>query len=541
MRNVILTAIVLFLAAIGAGYCILWYSQANAMRNSVLYLIDQINTNEKIITYDSVEASGFPKQIVISIVNPHFKGRARALVRSLNGETAETVLPNLPKPPQPWVEEIALDGRIIMSVNNTADLYSFLIQGNWQNTSTIDGHNYTMRFKQNGDTSCTLQMQQGAGATGTLWNYRPALQGDEDLLKRLHVLDCRNNGLSIIDPFTQEILASLGSFHSSISADDAPKGTAIQFYYKTADLLVTTKGDEAFTRYAHELSPNFSYSTNFSAKGNQNTEIDMEFTGPTLMKDLMESPEIQIDLRTLDITNSLYTHHYKGTVKTSAQSLKGTITGKSRFTEACDKQLPTQMHSYVENLYNSQNPAFAPVVKAMHQYTVPQIDSIIYPAMFTLSPLGEITSTIDFVFESAPPYKYGIMKFNNFQVSAAPYGIKATGTVGINDRLPHTASLTVVCSNCPNIVDDIVAYSKRAQAATQYFSPALTATLADIAANKNAANNTLITLANPEDSTANGSSMSFNLTVDRNGKWSINGKNAAEILTMLTGKHPASQ
>ena len=75
MRRTLPLLLAVFLAVAAGGWCISWFAQAAEARKMVDQAIASLNEKQRYVTYDAIETSGFPFDVVVSIVKPHFSGR----------------------------------------------------------------------------------------------------------------------------------------------------------------------------------------------------------------------------------------------------------------------------------------------------------------------------------------------------------------------------------------------------------------------------------------------------------------------------------
>src|SRR5262249_22196896 len=120
MRNVFLVSVLMFLAVVAGGTTIIWYSQAASTKHAIEQAIARINEKQPYFPYDSIETYGFPSNVFVPLVRPHFKGRVDLLLKSLqeaaarNAATPATAaFQDMPQ----WNEDILLNGRITFGIN----------------------------------------------------------------------------------------------------------------------------------------------------------------------------------------------------------------------------------------------------------------------------------------------------------------------------------------------------------------------------------------------------------------------------------------
>lgn len=221
MRSVFAVAMLVFIAVAAAGYGITWYSQALALQRNIEHAVARINEKQPYITYEALSFSGFPADVKISIVNPHFKGRVDQLLQSLTADG---------KPRIAWDEDAALDGKITFGVNALSNLYLVNISGNWNEHAIIDGVSVFAIHQQSGESGCVLQLQRSMGLFDTLWDFGSLNALPHDL----RLLDCNGAAQSVIDGNSKQMLSSTGATrlyitNQTMAADPAQAAVAGQF------------------------------------------------------------------------------------------------------------------------------------------------------------------------------------------------------------------------------------------------------------------------------------------------------------------------
>jgi len=495
MRSAIFTSLIIFVAVFAGGYCILWYSQANNLRSVLERSIDQINSKEQLITYESITLSGFPWRLEASIMKPHFRGRVNPLIRPL-GEAAESTLgTSLPRLPGGWNEELSSEGKIVFSVNTMANFYTLTFTGNWHHGSTLLGIPQTTYVRQEGDASCTMQLESGAGVFGMLWNFQSVMSDGETFLSHFRILNCRSGGISVTDSETREAMASVGSFSYSITHDTDKSADDIHFYSKITDLKTTSQGDIFIARYVRQLSPYDSAPTNFSINGNYNSELDIDYNGPVTLSAILTNPTFHFRVNNYDVSDDLYTQHVKASLESTQHSLNVSLNSELKYTELYDKQFAAVAYGVIQSIYYDNNPQFATLSTAFKKYTPEQVYSIIYPSLFKPSAFGSITSILNASYQGAPFFAHGALAINNAKLVTKMYGMEIQGTSDIENKEIQNSDLVLICTSCTHMANDLIAYLVRIQPTIQYFAPETAHTVAVMTANPDTVKKTIFSLA----------------------------------------------
>jgi len=536
MRSAIITSLIIFLAALAGGYCILWYSQANNLRSALERSIDQINNKQQLITYESVALSGFPWRLEASIMRPHFKGRMNSFVRPI-GEAVESTLGKpIPKLVSGWDEDLASDGKIVFSVNMMANFYTLTFTGNWQHKSTVLTTAQATYIRQEGQTGCTMEMESGTGMLGMLWNFQAALNDFNTFFSHFRILNCRSGGISVTDSESREALASIGAFSSSITHDPGKSGEdEIHYYSKVTDLQTTPQGDNFVARYAHELSPYDLFPTNFSMNGKQNSEVDVYYNGPITLQRLSTNPNFHFSVNNFDLSDDLHTHHFKLNMEGSPHSLNLSLNSELKYSELFDKEFPAIAFGLIRSIDggNLQFPILAPVQRAFLQYTPEQVYSIIYPSLFKPSAFGTINSVLNASYLGAPFFAHGALSISGAKVSTKHYGLAIEGTSDIDGKALQTADFVVICNSCMRMADDFITYLNHIQPTIQYFAPETAHMVAVMTADPENVKKIITSLANHPVNPSDPMTLRFVVSGSSAGGITIGHKTIAELLPLL--------
>jgi len=467
MRKVILISLVIFFAVLAGGYCISWFSQAAQIKRGIEQAIVNINQQQKYLTYDSIETSGFPLDVNISIIKPHFSGRIDPLLKTHSQPDTTTSTPE-------WNEDILLNGRITLGINALSDHYSLRVSGNWQRNSTIGGQTISIVAQSAGDSVCMLQMARSGGILNALWDYHAMVRDNgKDFFKDLRMFDCIGMANTIYDATSHEKLVNNGPWRFYVSNE--PQGTQqqIRFYLKVADLEVTPQGDAMMMLQRTALPQSF-YPVKYSLLGKQSMEIDFSYTGPTDWQTAGKNPPLDIVLSKFDINNQMYTSNatffLSNGMKDANRVARLVYKIESNINEQYDVFLQDMLHGFVQQLYSGkgqQIPAFQPYLQ---KYTAEELYSIIYPIIPHLHSLGKLVQALDVSYQGDVDFNAGDVTLSNMEFSASPYGIKGNGTAKriAGNPLPEGHAV-LTCSNCTQLVDDVTGYAMRLQKTMSYF------------------------------------------------------------------------
>ncbi|MDE3060902.1 MAG: hypothetical protein KGJ06_07815, partial [Pseudomonadota bacterium] len=474
MRKVLLISLSVCLAVMAAGYVIVWYTQAAQVRHGIEKAIASLNAKQTYLTYDAIETSGFPSSLYVSLVRPHFNGRIDTLLKNAG------MAASLPE----WTEDALLSGRIVLGINALSDHYSLRLSGNWQHNGKIGEQSFTMAEETSGDTVCTLEIQRHNGFFSSPWNFQALTADGKTFFNDIRLLDCQTPGNTVVDAATHEKLMSGGPARFYISS--APQGELenIRVYGQSTDAEITTSGEKVIAAYAQALAPGQPYSGHFSAYGKQNLEIDFAYAGPSDWKKFGSNPPLDINLSKLNVANQLYnsniTFYLSNATKDNARSARLAFRLLADFSEQYDALMPDLLRGFIQQLYTGRNAQLPNIQPITQKYTPEQLYSILSPAVPNFHSLGRLTEAFDATYQGAPDLSAGDVNLSGLEFSTASYGITASGNgrQAQGNPMPE-AHVTVLCSNCLRLVDDVLGYTARMDKAmaslnSQPASPAIT-------------------------------------------------------------------
>jgi len=475
MRNVILIALAVFIAVAGGGYCISWYAQAAQIRRSIEQVINKANEQQKYITYDAIETTGFPRDIYVSVVRPHFAGRVDTLLKTLSAQ-AHTSQPDATASLPEWTEDAKLDGTITIGVNALSDHYSLRVSGNWQRTSVIGGQTIAVVTQSAGDSLCTLDMAHSGGILGSLWDYHALLRDNaRDFFHDVRALDCNGTANAVSDAASHAPLVTMGPWRFYVSS--APQGgaEAARVYLKISDVEVTPQGDAMMMLQHSAFSPN-SAPVQYSLFGKQNVEMDLSYVGPADWQAAGKNPPLDIRLSTFNITNQLYNstmNFFLSNGMSGADRVaRVTFKAESNVSEQYNAMLQTMLHNFIQQIYAGKGPPVPLLQPYMQKYSADELYAIAVPAIPDFHSLGKLAQTLDLSYQGNAELTAGDWALSALELSASPYGITGSGNAKLAAGHPFPAGqMALSCSNCPQLIDDVIGYAARLQKAMSYFEP----------------------------------------------------------------------
>lgn len=484
MRSAFFIGIVVFLGVVGGGYCIGWYAQASRMKAGIEQAIANLHTHGITVTYQSIETSGFPRDVTVSLVNPRVQGRVDQLLKSIPAPPGKSQpFADLPS----WQEDDALAGRITFSINALSSHYRSGVTGDLHHQSEIGGKTLVADIHRSSESACTVGLSRSGWFT-SLWDFEAFLHRG-NALRDLRLFDCASPGETVTGA-QHETLIQTGPSRIYVTSAPSQGMEDLRIYFKGENGEVTPAGDAWITALTQSFGKNVP--SNLALYGKQNIEINFSYAGPADAAD--SGKPLNVQLNPLSFTSQ---------ADTIIASLSLTDSGQSNprqshlafrmganFGAAYDAIQQTILRSAIQSMYadknrmaadaNNSNNRMPPVFLAtLNKYTPDQMYAILSPAIPQLHALGQMTGNVDANFKGEPDFKTGDVALANLQLSATPYGLTGAGNAHIAAGAPPTGQLTLICAHCLQLVDDTTAYAGRVRTAFSYFNPAATAAAID--------------------------------------------------------------
>jgi hypothetical protein len=528
MRKILLLSLVMFLIVGVGGVSISWYSQASATKRSIEDAIATVNKTEKLITYDAIETSGFPRDVIVSIVKPRFNGRIDTLLKNLAPDKPE-LFAQLPE----WAEDVAFDGRVIFAVNAMSDHYIMTISGNSQENVKINGQSYSITHQKVSDITCNLQLARTQGIFNTLWNFHTLTRDGDALLHDFRMIDCATAGNSATDATSRATISSVGPVRLYVTSTPQANMLQMRVYAKITDATVTPEGDAFINTYMQALSPE-SMPTKWSAYGKQNIELDFTYNGPSEWKKENTNPPLDIALNKFDINNQIYNEHstlfISNAMKEQVRNARLAFKNEMTFAPQYDTLVQYNVRSGIHAVYNSKNPKFLELQTYLRKYPEEQLYNIIYPVMPNFSALGKTGIALDVGYNGAPDFTAGDVTLNDLELSALPYGIKGKGNAKLAAKQQPQGQAQLACTNCLNMIDDMAAFANRIQKMVSAFDPVKAAGL-ELPPERVEGIKRFLSAVAAKDP-ANATTLNFNFASAQTGP-TLNGKTPAEIMPLF--------
>lgn len=554
--SMLAVALSVFVIVLAAVYCVAWYLQASHARSGVEQLIAELNRQQPLVTYQAIETGGFPLSVDVRIVQPKIAGRFDTLLKTLSsGEAGSSPLlssdPSLKETfsrlPE-WSEEIAWAGSIGLKVNLLSDRYVLSVDGPVTHIGTIAGNRMTIITQPRGSFVCTLNLARRGSLLGSLWEIRRLSRSSlQEIAADFRSLDCMTPGYTAVEEASKELYLSSGpvALRFANLPESGPGNVhTVQFVLRVADYELRPGMNDYANRYL-ALFSDLSHTPpamDFAAYGKQNIDIDFTMRAPMNGRDLTDELPFTITIPRFNISTALYSSatslQLDNSISGEARSVRFTLSSESSFTKAYDKFLMDYVRMLVSQIKESADPEMAQMQAALSGYTVDQAVALIEPVVPKLHSFGNIVLRADAGVEGDKVLSKGMLTIRQAELATTPYGLSFTGASplpGEGSAFPQGANFTLLCRNCPMLVEDFARYAQRLQQTLVSLDPELADAPTWASAElTQGLKSLLVALGERRQDPQTGADMlTFALTTDAAGNFSLNGKSPAQVMELF--------
>ncbi len=384
MRTVFLSLAIFAFVAAGI-YSISWFIQAAQIKSATEQAIATLNAGQPVLTYESIETSGFPADVYVTLVKPHFLAY-RCDLTSLQ-DTQRHLRESLGRRAAPlpeWTEDLALDGNIVLGINALSDRYSLRMNGNWRHSGTIAGQALVMTGRAAGETLCTLKLAHSGGLFASLWDFHALARDGRDFIKDLRLLDCANAGNTVADAAGQVLMSAGPARIYTVTSTPQGDREQLRVYLKVIDSEITAEGDKVVAAYVHAISPDYTLPIRYSVYGKQNAEVDFDYDGPANWE-TAHNPPLDIRLSKFEISSQVYAAsgnlYLTNGMNESNRSARLAFKLDASTGEQYDLLMQDMTRNMVAQMYVEKDPRFADLQPSVKKYTPEQLYAILAPAV----------------------------------------------------------------------------------------------------------------------------------------------------------------
>lgn len=522
MRSVIIVGILAFILVVAGGVGITWYAQSSAAIAAIEGFIAKAKKGGADISYQSIESSGFPTELNITIKNPRIKGDVAQSLKLLSALAPKTPI-NIPHIQQ-WDEDIALNGDILLNVNALSDHYMMRINGNIQVNHNVNGENISFINQSSGATYCSIHLKRG-NLFSDLWDFSGIIRAPEAYLEDFRMFDCSHPAAALTSADGNTILFQNDPARFYIS--NHPKGRNLEFriFMNFPNMEFTQQGSDVYGKLVNAIAnDHYSHPTDLAKYGKQNLNLDFLYKGP---KKILrpQNPNIEVNLSQFNIANDAYQSSLKfyflnnTDKKSNNRNLVISTRAESNFTPIYDELIRDMISGSINELYTRPELRTPEMQQYINLYNQDEMYSIIAPAIPEFSSLQKAVFSLDAKYNGLPEFTSGELLVNDLQLTFEPYGIRAVGTGKQKLRAMPTGQVNISCNNCVNMIDDIIAYAARLQKTLTYFSPEIAPMLSVSPKLRDRLIRFLVDIAGPDKV-----NLTYDITADSQVGYTINGE-----------------
>lgn len=532
MRKLILIGLVSLVLMGSAILIIVWFSRASAVKKDVEAYIESLNTNNLKITYDEVRTSGFPLSMNVSIVNPRINGQMNKFMKDLGLDKIFNMT-NLPE----WNEDYALNGSINLIANALSNKFRMESHGELVGKSSVAGRSISILSQPNGGSVCELQLLNDNWLLGNLWDFY-LLQGDKvKLAHSFRSFDCVIPATKIVNGETKEPILSYDSSRFFISRAPEQDHANVRLYMMFKDVEATKSYDEIYNLYANSLSPEIA-AVMPSYYGKQNTEIDVFYSGTENWSNMMQALNTPFSLKVNKflVSNNAYQSDTSASlayeVKGNSRNASFTYKTEATATELLRSILHTQFHNLIGQIKRGSSEYANDTKIKLINMSEEDTNKMLYSVIPDFTSIGKITTKIDASYGGSDDLKNFNADLKAFDFSLDPYGITSTASIKMDPSKPlPVGNMSVTCSNCSNMLDDLASYVERLQYALSIFYPNNSPISGITSDSVRSFKNFILALV-PAGTAQNNGTVKLDVVNDGKGVVSVNGKGSEEVLEL---------
>jgi len=515
-----------------------WFMQARYAKQQVEDFFTMAKAQGYDIGYESLETAGFPINLTITIVKPHYKVRLDSLLKA-NQEKILSVLPpnyqrdavaqDIQALPE-WTEEGTV-ATLTYGINFASDKVFMLVDGGTPTqTSTIgtDVKNYTAEIAPG--SNCGAEMVS-TGMMHGLWSAGLIIQDWQTALNNLRIVHCDFSARTLKDS-SGDVLASNDKISFSLSTLPDKDMRSTQLTFSMPRISGTAALDAYMNRY-RALMPHVTQLQNafsYAMYGDTSVDFAMSMHHPTALQQLGPQLPFNITIERFAFKNNLSTQTLDMLLDYQPQPAH--VTAKlnldATVTPEYDTLFNQLMLQQFRQMKSAPNPQMAVFQQTIASYTDEQLDALFTPLLFSihyLSPIGLHIDGNSMQEAGAPPN----VIINNAEISLAPYGIKAVGNI----QLAKPSHVTLTCRNLLALLDDVFGYYARVRSVGVQILPDHGVNLPNPSAQLIAGMKQLLTtVAAPQKDPAGNDMMVYEYVSDAAGMPSINSKPMNELMAL---------
>ncbi|MFO1242963.1 MAG: hypothetical protein U1E36_07175 [Rickettsiales bacterium] len=464
MRRFVWVIIALLVVAV-AAYSAFWFSQAKQAKEVFTQAAKELpnitkNTGTEVsLKYDSIDVGGYPFSYIITYHNPVFSWKPKFAPDIQPFKTTDGTQPE---------NTLKVTGDLNFESNYLASSFGVSATGSMDGTQKTPEGPFSWQANWEDTSGCTFEIT-GEARKKLLQGMQvlTLLKDSQSVMENLRGIDCTSKANSIKRmPDGKQIFASPGSnVHFGIEPLEG-LNSRIDIKADAKDVLMTKEYGQLIGSFMHrnpgEPAPSFKQ---FDERaGKTSMDIDVSATGPFRNNGTMPTDyNLDIQARSLNIKNDWYEVNFPlaftmkkaGAVTSFSVKHDGLIHFSKEMEDALRQDYLTSGSAYGELKRLFENQGRVP----------PSEDAMISSGVFPeISSFGTIKTIADIATDAEGKS----LSINQFAVTSDLYGIDAKGQASLTEP---KADVTVNCTHCTQMVDDLISYYNRTQDFLRQINP----------------------------------------------------------------------
>ncbi len=478
MKKTLPLALLAFVVFIAASWSVVWFIQSYQAKKQVEEMLLSLDPAYGVIKAEEISVSGFPAEMVITLVNPSATLNLqqlgtklhKILMLSSGNSAAVLTTPEF----SAAKADYHLDGKISFKINALSNRFEIRHSGISKNKIYSDstGENINISTEYNGETSCLIAIDNDLRIlTSNIWNLAEIASANNPFLRADNIrnISCNSPGFIATNLASGQILATMENFEFKIDNDSLPERTKARMYFKVKEFEMMPEGDVTYAAMMQMLfkdnqDDSFAYNK-ISIYGKQS----MSFSGAL---DVPEKPQQNVKhpfkFEINDFSSSNIAGNTKSSLLFSIQPQGDIINGELSLdilSEYNNKQteIAKQITSYFAAEIVREFAASGQFSATDNSLNQKELEEVLFNALPDVSTLSPMTEKIKMNFSFDSSKTSGNMAITALELSSRDYGITATGKGEIAaDSFMPAVNAEIICRNCLNMFKVITSYLPRA-------------------------------------------------------------------------------
>lgn len=463
-------ALALVTTILAGGYTAVWQQKANEAKQRFIESVNKVNEKVKpvlpagAIRYESVETSGFPLAIGLTVHKPVMAIPASEVLKHLPKEFKLGAV----KEGFTWTEELSFGDHMVLSADVIGSKHTVSFYGDTSSRAIVNGQaREATTSSASSPQVCNLSTKPN-GFLKLLPDYTTA----EEAIDAFKGIDCASGSTTSKDA-KGDVLGTSDGLRIAITHVLEGSNRSIGFKLdsksqvsKAMDILINNYL-AIITEATGTPVPSLPYS--LSEAGKVGINIDLGFHGPAT-KEGFKDPNLamKIDINAFDITSDLYNSvvsmHMATAPNGSEREGSIAIKTKGNTTERYDQLYALQLEKLLTDLANTEGKTGSELSIAQDVAKLGSPKALVAALLPKIHDFGDMVLDID-INGQAPNNPAHLIQakvnLNAFDILTSLYGLKIKGKyVGAQNKVP-SGNADFTCVNCDSMITDMGNYAIR--------------------------------------------------------------------------------